>query len=175
MCGPHAKAVPQCAIAHFGSSRAASWNEAMAAPWLNPCRNASPCLKYRCASAEVVVTFREYEPSPPKNGSFADTAFPNASAPRTTTAREKNAAAFINETLEHWSSAIPFGHCARGRWIGRSAGDVSTQNEDHSTRSASTGLSRLARRAGNKHASNAAIPRTAIVAINRSGLCADVS
>ena len=46
---------------------------------------------------------------------------------------------------------------------------------DYSVRSASTGLSRLARRAGNKHASNAAIPRTAIVAINRSGLCADVS
>jgi hypothetical protein len=68
MCGPQAKAIPQCAIAHFGSSRAASWNEAMAAPWLKPCRNASPWLKYCCASAEFVVTFREYEPSPSKNG-----------------------------------------------------------------------------------------------------------
>ena len=27
MCGPHARAIPQWAIAHFGSSRAASWNE----------------------------------------------------------------------------------------------------------------------------------------------------
>jgi hypothetical protein len=57
------------------------------------------------------------------------------------------------------------GACAPQKKVARS----------HSVRSASTGLSRLARRAGNKHASNAAIPRIAIVAINRSGLCVDVS
>ena len=32
MCGPLASAIPQCAIAHVGSCRAASWNDRIAAP-----------------------------------------------------------------------------------------------------------------------------------------------
>src|SRR5947209_20411647 len=41
---------------------------------------------------------------------------------------------------------------------------------DHSTRSASTGLRKLARRAGNKHASTAGWRRTAMVELRRRGL-----
>jgi hypothetical protein len=54
-------------------------------------------LKHHCASGESVVILRAYEPSRSKNGSFAETVIPNASASRITTAREKNVAAFIGE------------------------------------------------------------------------------
>jgi hypothetical protein len=47
------------------------------------------------------------------------------------------------------------------------------RSPDYSARSASTGLTKLARRAGNKHASKAASARTDIVAPSRSGLLAD--
>jgi hypothetical protein len=36
MCGPCASAIAQCAIAHSGSSLAASWKDRSAALWLNP-------------------------------------------------------------------------------------------------------------------------------------------
>jgi glycosyltransferase involved in cell wall biosynthesis len=46
--------------------------------------------------------------------------------------------------------------------------------DNYSARSASTGLTRLARRAGSRQASNAAAPRIASVPLSRNGLKADV-
>src|SRR5947209_2842317 len=44
---------------------------------------------------------------------------------------------------------------------------------NYSARSASTGLTRLARRAGNRHASNAAMANMVIVVPSNNGLCAE--
>ncbi len=77
MCGPFATATPQKAIAHFGSSSAARRNARIASSWLNAYRKARPWSKYRCASGDVVVTFRDSPPRPSKSG----TDVPSAASP----------------------------------------------------------------------------------------------
>ena len=51
MCGPQASATPQCAMAHAGSSRAASWNERIAIAVIEPKEKVEPLV-------EVALSFR---------------------------------------------------------------------------------------------------------------------
>ena len=56
MLAPYANAIPQWAIAQFGSSRADSWKDRIASGWLNAKQSIRPWSKYCCASFDDVVT-----------------------------------------------------------------------------------------------------------------------
>ena len=106
---------------------------------------------------------------------------PPAARPRDTPSRWASLLTHMSmRPLTLWVvAALVFatGTLVRGAQRRRVDDRVSRRNDaarHHSARIASTGLRRLARRAGMTHASSAATPRHASVAVSRSGLLADV-
>ena len=98
-CGPHASAIPQCAIAHFGSSRAASWNEANGRAVVETVQKRQSLIEISLRLRRICRDLARIGTKPLKEWFLADIAIPNASAPRIMRARGQNVAAFINETL----------------------------------------------------------------------------